>query len=214
MGQFRIESSAPESVTKQAAEAKTGNDYKTWRISYRAVGRGTDRRTLISTLLAPNRVGANSLHIQKNADLLSLSERVYLVGILNSYTIDFILRQIVTMNISMTFIKQLPIPSVDEFPYSDEITKLSKSLLKKNGKPYDELDKLLQGEGVENPTEFDDLPVETLTAELNARVALGFKLTREEVINLMKTFESANHKQAVQEEAQRIIDVYDRLSGE
>lgn len=214
VGQFRIESSAPESVTKQAAEAKTGNDYKTWRISYRAVGRGTDRRTLISTLLAPNRVGANSLHIQKNADLLSLSERVYLVGILNSYTIDFILRQIVTMNISMTFIKQLPIPSVDEFPYSDEITKLSKSLLKKNGKPYDELDKLLQGEGVENPTEFDDLPVETLTAELNARVALGFKLTREEVINLMKTFESANHKQAVQEEAQRIIDVYDRLSGE
>lgn len=128
--------------------------------------------------------------------------------------IDFVLRQIVTMNISQTFLKQLPIPSADEFPYSDEITKLSKSLLKKNGKPFDELDELLKDEGVENPTEYDDLSVEALTAELNARVALGFKLTREEVINLMKTFESANHKKAVQEEAQRIIDVYDRLSGE
>ncbi|WP_336268779.1 hypothetical protein [Lactococcus cremoris] len=143
-----------------------------------------------------------------------MSTRVYLTGIINSYVIDFVLRQIVTMNISQTFLKQLPIPSADEFPDSDELTKLSKSLLKKNGKPYDELDKLLKDEGVENPTEFDELSVEALTAELNARVALGFKLTREEVINLMKTFESANHKQAVQEEAQRIINVYDYLSGE
>lgn len=118
------------------------------------------------------------------------------------------------MNVNLFYLKQLPIPSADEFPYSDEITKLSKSLLKKNGKPYDELDKLLQDEGVENPTEFDALSVEILTAELNARVVLGFKLTREEVINLMKTFESANHKQDVQAEAQRIIDVYDRLSVE
>lgn len=124
------------------------------------------------------------------------------------------MRQLVTTNITQNFLKQLPIPTAPEFPYSDEITLLSKSLLKKNGKPYDELDKLLKDEGIANPTEFDELSVETLTAELNARVALGFKLTREEVINLMKTFESANHKQAVQEEAQRIIDVYDRLSGE
>lgn len=137
-----------------------------------------------------------------------------MTGIINSYVIDFVLRQIVTMNVSQTFLKQLPIPLADEFLYSDEITLLSKSLLKQNGKPYDELDKLLQDEGVMNPNKFDDLSVESLTAEINARVALGFNLTREEVINLMKTFESANHKQAVQEEAQRIIDVYDRLSGE
>ena len=67
---------------------------------------------------------------------------------------------------------------------------------------------------MKSPTEFDDLPVESLTAERNARVAHGQKLTREEVINLMKTFESANQKESVQAEAQRIIDVYDRLAGE
>lgn len=198
MEQFKVSPSAPESVTFDAAVRKTGDDFKTWRIGLRAVGRATDRRSLIATLFAP----------------MTVSTRVYLTGIINSYVIDFVLRQIVTMNISQTFLKQLPIPSADEFPDSDELTKLSKSLLKKNGKPYDELDKLLKDEGVENPTEFDELSVEALTAELNARVALGFKLTREEVINLMKTFESANHKQAVQEEAQRIINVYDYLSGE
>ncbi|WP_282676031.1 Eco57I restriction-modification methylase domain-containing protein [Lactococcus cremoris] len=214
MEQFKVSPSAPESVTFDAAVRKTGDDFKTWRIGLRAVGRATDRRSLIATLFAPMTVGAHSLHLQRNAATQTVSTRVYLTGIINSYVIDFVLRQIVTTNISQTFLKQLPIPSVAEFPYSDEITKLSKSLLKKNGKPYDELDKLLQDEGMKNPTEFDALSVENLTAELNARVALGFKLTREEVINLMKTFESANHKKAVQAEAQRIIDVYDRLSGE
>lgn len=214
MEQFKVSPTAPESVTYKSAEEKTGEDFKTWRIVIRTIGSATNRRSLIATLFAPMTVGAHSLHLQRNAATQTVSTRVYLTGIINSYVIDFVLRQIVTMNISQTFLKQLPIPSADEFPYSDEITKLSKSLLKKNGKPYDELDKLLQDEGVENPTEFDALSVEILAAELNARVVLGFKLTREEVINLMKTFESANHKQAVQAEAQRIIDVYDRLSGE
>lgn len=214
MEQFKVDSTVPESVTFDAAVRKTGDDFKTWRIGLRAVSRATDRRSLIATLFAPMMVGTHSLHMQRNASMQTVSTRIYLTGIINSYVIDFVLRQIVTMNVSQTFLKQLPIPLADEFLYSDEITLLSKSLLKQNGKPYDELDKLLQDEGVMNPNKFDDLSVESLTAEINARVALGFNLTREEVINLMKTFESANHKQAVQEEAQRIIDVYDRLSGE
>lgn len=214
MEQFVLRKKAERSVIEEEVIKKVGNEYKNWRIGIRKVGRSNDRRTLIATILPPFSTATENLHLQRIQGNQTISDRVYILGLLNSYNIDFVLRQIITMNVNLFYLKQLPIPSADEFPYSDEITKLSKSLLKKNGKPYDELDKLLQGEGVENPTEFDDLPVETLTAELNARVALGFKLTREEVINLMKTFESANHKETVQEEAQRIIDVYDRLSGE
>ena len=214
MEQFKISPSAPESVTFDAAARKTGDDFQTWRLGLRTVGESTNRRNLIAMLFPPNIVAANSLHMQKNSSQMTISKKIYILGILNSYVLDFVLKKLISRNINLTQLKQLPIPSADEFPYSDEITKLSKSLLKKNRKPYDELDKLLQDEGMKSPTEFDDLPVESLTAELNARVALGFKLTREEVINLMKTFESANHKETVQAEAQRIIDVYDRLSGE
>lgn len=40
---------------------------------------------------------------------------------------------------------------------------------------------------------------------------LVFDLTREDIIDLMKTFETANHKTFVEEETQRIISVYDRI---
>ena len=53
-----------------------------------------------------------------------------------------------------------------------------------------------------------------LIAELNARVMIDFGLTRQEVVILMHTFESANHTKDVQDETQRILDCYDKLSEE
>ena len=53
-----------------------------------------------------------------------------------------------------------------------------------------------------------------LVAELNARVMIDFGLTRQEVITLMHTFESPKYIKEVQEETQRIIDFYNRLSEE
>lgn len=41
---------------------------------------------------------------------------------------------------------------------------------------------------------------------------VDFDLTREEIVTLMKTFESAKHKKTVQDETQRILDCYDKLS--
>mgnify|MGYP005793644523 CR=1 FL=1 len=43
---------------------------------------------------------------------------------------------------------------------------------------------------------------------------LDFNLTRQEVILLMHTFESAAHKKEIQEETQSILDCYDKLSEE
>ena len=42
---------------------------------------------------------------------------------------------------------------------------------------------------------------------------LDFDLTRDEVLTLMHTFESAKWKDFVEEETQRIVDVYDQLSA-
>ena len=43
---------------------------------------------------------------------------------------------------------------------------------------------------------------------------IDFNLTRQEIVTLMHTFESANHTKDVQDETQRILDCYDRLSEE
>jgi len=88
---------------------------------------------------------------------------------------------------------------------SDDIIQIVKRLLLENGPLYEELEVLVPGNS------FKKLTHDDLIAELNARVMLAFELTREDIIDLMKTFETANHKTFVEEETQRIISVYDRI---
>ena len=88
------------------------------------------------------------------------------------------------------------------------LIQICKELLKENTGCFQDLDKLVPGDAYADHTH------EALIAELNARVMIDFNLTREEVVTLMKTFESAKHKQSVQKETQRIIDCYDKLSEE
>ena len=59
---------------------------------------------------------------------------------------------------------------------------------------------------------YQDCSHDQLTAELNARIMIDFNLTRQEIVMLMRTFESAKHMEDVQEETQRILDCYDKLS--
>lgn len=208
MEQFKVLALPEESVSKQVADMKIGTDLNEWRIGIRAVGSATNRRTLISTIFPPYTVAAHSLHMQRNASNQTINEKLYLVGILNSYVMDFVLRKLITLNISQTFLKQLPIPRIDEFPNSQKIVEISLALIKLNGKDYEDL------EIDNNSNDYNLMPFDELTAELNAYVAIGFDLNREDIINLMSTFESANHKVKVQEEAQRIIDIYDQLIEE
>lgn len=206
MEQFKIIKDPSESVSREVAKLRTGQDYSEWRIGIRAVGSATNRRTLIATVFPPFTVATHSLHMQRKATYQTVSEKLYLVGLLNSYVIDFTLRQLMTMNISQSFIKQLPIPPKEEFMFADDIIQISYELLRLNGKVYDSL------EIDQDSLKFSGLGYVELTAELNARVALGFDLNRAELINLLKTFESVNHKKFIQEEAQRIIDVFDILN--
>ena len=61
---------------------------------------------------------------------------------------------------------------------------------------------------------YQDYGHNDLIAELNARVMIDFNLTRQEIVTLMHTFESPKYVKEVQDETQRILDCYDRLSEE
>ena len=203
--QFQIVSEPSEGVSQSDIMRKTGGDYEHFRIGIRAVARETDRRALIATLLPRNSTAANSLLMQKDIDDTMIESQLFTLGLLNSYVLDFILRKLITMNVNQTYLKQLPIPKVSDFSDSKSIIQIVKSLLLENGSLYEELDKLVAG------NDFNHFTHDELIAELNARVMLAFDLTREEVLDLMKSFETANHKLFVEEETQRIINVYDRI---
>ena len=114
--------------------------------------------------------------------------------------------QLISINISQISLQQLPIPKIEEIKDAANIIQISKELLKENDGYYQDLDDLVHGDA------YQGYRHDELVAELNARVMLDFNLTRQEVVTLMHTFESAAHKKEVQEETQRILDCYDRLS--
>ena len=137
-----------------------------------------------------------------------MKEKLFMVGVLNSYVIDFVLRQLISVNVSLIFVQQLPIPKMAEVKDAQQIIQISKELFKENMGYYQDFDRLVPGDAYQGYSH------DELIAELNARIMLDFNLTRQEVVTLMHTFESTNHTKDVQDETQRILDCYDRLSEE
>lgn len=193
-------------VTRNSVEKRIGSLYKKYRIGLRKVARATDQRSLIATLLPTNVTSTYSLQVQRNVDQTPLKDQLFYLGFINSYVVDFVLRQLISMNISQMSLQQLPIPKIEEISDAINIIQITKELLKENTGYYKDLDTLIPGDAYQGKNHDD------LVAELNARVMIDFKLTRQEIVTLMHTFESANHTKDVQDETQRILDCYDRLS--
>ena len=100
-------------------------DFETYRLVYRAVGRSTDERTFINTLIPPNTFSVNSLNYlincnyEKDGDgflqhILDLRRIIYLMGLLNSLSINFYLRNKISANLNMFYLYELPIPEINK----------------------------------------------------------------------------------------------------
>lgn len=206
--QFQLVSEPTEFVTPASALEKAGPSYKTWRISLRDVASSTNERSLIATLLPPNVVTVNTLQVQKDVPTQAIESQLFYLGFLNSYVLDFAIRNNISMHLSLIFVKQLPVPRRANIPDAFNIIQIVKQLLlltPSEKSAYIPLEQQVPG------MEYSALDREALIAELNARVAIDFGLTRDELLLLMRTFESAKHKRDVQSETQRIIDVYDNM---
>ena len=207
MNKFRIfPDKVVYKVAKESIEEKVGDLYKKYRIGLRAIASATNKRSLIATLLPHNVTSTQSLQTQRNVDQTSVKEQLFYLGFLNSYVLDFVLRQLISMAVNLIYLQQLPLPKITDIKDNKNIIQITKELLMENKGYYQDLDELVQGDAYQNCSH------DELIAELNARVMLDFNLTRQEVVTLMHTFESAAHKKEVQEETQRILNCYDRLS--
>ena len=195
-----------DAVSAKIAKEKIGNDYQSYRLAFRNIASSTNKRSMIATLLPPLSSGNYSVWIQRNCNKMSLATKLFILGFMNSYTIDFVIRQLTTLNINLPFSMQMPIPRQSDVHDADNIIQIVKELLKGNKDYYTDLDHDISGNLYVGRTH------DELVAELNARVFIDFGLTREEGISLLKTFESKNHKKDVQEETQRILNVYDKLT--
>ncbi|MDF7826481.1 N-6 DNA methylase [Pontiellaceae bacterium B12227] len=87
-----------------------------WYVAYRCIGRATDERTIISSLLPTGGV-INSANIIEGLDS---KEASLLTGMLNSFIVDYIARQSVGgANIQKFVVQQLPVLTFDQLTRED-----------------------------------------------------------------------------------------------
>lgn len=208
MNQFELVAAPTEFVAPNVIKKKVGRSYEYWRIGVRRIARGTDRRTLISTLIPPSVGAINSLYAQRDPQETRLGDRVLYVALMNSYVLDFALRQAIDSSVTFMLLDQLPIPSAKDLGDAGRLLELCLGILMNSPLGTNRYQQLFDELSIPHKP---DVTRNDAIAELNARVAIDFSLTRDELLLLMSTFESANHKKDVQAETQRIIDIYDQM---
>ncbi len=153
-------------------------DYQGYRLGFRGIARNTDKRTMIATILPRSVFCGNSI-ISTLDGLHNASDLIFYAIFLNSFIIDWLLRQKVSANINMFYVYQLPIPRIND---KDIVTRAAKLIC--TTPEFDDLAKEVGIEsGVTNPEERAEI-----RAELDAMVAHLYGLTFEEFRYILGTF--------------------------
>jgi len=160
-------------------------DYQNYRFAYRSIGRSTDSRTLIGTVLPANVFCGHSLNVALPTKDNSFA--LFLCAALNSLCFDFALRKQVSANLTMFFIYQTPVPRLTEGDrYFNEIVERAAKLICTTP----EFDELAQevGLGSHQQGVTDEIERAKLRTELDGMVAHLYGLTEEEFAYILTTF--------------------------
>ena len=164
-------------------------DFQTYRLGFRAIARTSDTRTIIVGPIPKNVFCGNSILTcsSKNTPRLSATELVLVQGILNSLVVDFYTRQMVSANINMFYIYQLPVPRLIKgdpafAPIVDRAARLICTT--------PEFDDLAAEIGLGSHANGVTAPAQRaqLRAELDGLIAHVYGLTGEEFTHILSTF--------------------------
>jgi hypothetical protein len=166
-------------------------DYQSYRLGFRAIARNTDARTLIIGAIPKNVFCGNSILVLSGITKISSSEIVFAQAILNSFTLDFYTRQMVSANINMFYIYQLPVPRLtkNDRTFNDIVQRAAKLIC-----TTPEFDELAQevGLGSHQQGVTDEAERAKLRAELDGMVAHLYGLTEDEFSYILTTFPIVN----------------------
>jgi len=195
--QFEYMRAAPRYWVEEGAgreallgKGETGSDkrlaYQDFRLAFRRIGRNTDERTMISTVIPPQVFASESLNLStskslRHGDLLCLS------ALLNSLVLDYLLRQRVAANVSMFYVYQLPGPRPSAL-HAEAMIKCAARLICITA----EFGELWEGATGSrwSEAEIATAPAERarLRAELDGLVSHLYGLTEEEFAYILTTF--------------------------
>jgi hypothetical protein len=182
-----------------ASNVAFSHDYEHYRLGFRDIAASTNERTMVCTIL-PRRVFAgNTINLQTPTrfertddscrQVASMDEctKLALSCILNSFTLDWMVRQKITSHLNMFYVYQLPVPRID--------AKLSafKRLVRRAARlvcTTPEFNDLAREAGLAGHEEAATSEVERaqLRAEIDGLVGHLYGLTEEEFIHILGAF--------------------------
>ncbi|EAL7880618.1 class I SAM-dependent DNA methyltransferase, partial [Campylobacter jejuni] len=187
-------------------------DREFFRLGYRAVARDTDERTLIASLLPKNCGFGHSMfanapkqYIVKDdeicMDIVPYERILFVLALFNSLVVDFIIRNMVQINVSKSYLERIPLPQPsDEEIQNNEIYKtLAKNalLLQLYNDQNRHFDELKQEFNIKN----EEIPktkkaYDILRAKNDLLIKELYSLNDDEFSYMISTFKVLNEKQS------------------
>lgn len=201
-----------EKEGRKAVIGQRGNDdgstfpYQTYRLGFRAVAGNTNIRTIIVGSIPNNVFCGNSLLVSENlngVDLLSAQ------AFLNSFIVDFYARQMVTTNINMFYIYQLPVPRLNaKDKWYKQIIETAAKLICTTVEFAELWQEVMKTKWSEKVAATQDEERNQLRAELDGIIAHIYGLSEDEFQYILTTFPIVPLAQK-----QRAMEEYKKLAG-
>ncbi len=187
----------------------------TYRVTHRRIARTTDERTLIAAVVPPRTACENNATVALIEDNDDARISLYLVALLNSFVLDYIIRYKVSTTLNMFYMYQLPLPRLTAGdPIFDAIVPLA-ARLTCTTPAFAALWQQVVGTAWSPEVAAVD-PVEraALRRELDALVAHLYGLSRDEFDHILRTFPLVfpNDEQG-RAKQEALLAVYDRWVG-
>ncbi|MBO9562228.1 MAG: Eco57I restriction-modification methylase domain-containing protein, partial [Niastella sp.] len=167
-------------------------EYQDYRLGTRAIGGSANERGLIATILPRNIFCGNSILISTGKEIdkpVDNPNKLLLLSFLNSYPVDYCIRQMVATNINIFYIYQLHIPrltSKDE--WYKAIVERSAKLICTTEEYADLWQEVMGNKWSEKKAATKEEDVNKLRAELDGIIAHIYGLTEEEFAYILSTF--------------------------
>ncbi|KAF0150319.1 MAG: endonuclease-methyltransferase fusion protein [Ignavibacteria bacterium] len=110
---------------KQIEKLNPKLEYENYRLAYRAIGRSTDERTLIASIVPTHCFIGHSMNYLRNITYQKVKNKIVqmhkppeemllLMSLFNSLTLNYYIRNKISANLTMNFIYELPIPNLTQ----------------------------------------------------------------------------------------------------
>lgn len=171
-----------------------------FRLAFRSIARSTDERTVIFALSPPGAVFGNSAPAERTPNDRPTTFSLQLVGVLNAFVADWMLRVTSAANVNLFLLHRVPIPSLSR---SCKFLSNSALRLSCNHAGYAPLWREQVGDAWREPKppltwpvlEGDDARW-TVRAAIDAVVADAYGLTRDQYAHVLSTFSHKSYSKA------------------